>query len=228
MALQDDTDLSLAMLASIAPDMTFEGLLELLVSADGDIERAKRLLGKQGEKCSVQPSLKRYVDGEWKHKNANLDMNKDGVLHLYEPEQIAAISPCTLLLNIFQKPLARSLALELLDQSKSWTSNTFRLFDRTVTSPHRTCFYVLNNDEQTKHGDFTYNGSRLEDVRLFTPSMVEARSIVEKVVNREMEKRQRLPMQHKGIWEANVAFTNIYGSPSESVGMHVRARDAFD
>jgi len=66
------------------------------------------------------------------------DMNKDGVLHFYEPEQIAAVSPCTLLLDVFPKQLARSLALELLDQSKSWTSNTFRLFDRTVTSPHMT------------------------------------------------------------------------------------------
>jgi len=140
-------------------------------------------------------------------------MNKDGVLHFYEPEQIAAVSPCTLLLNVFPKQLARALALELLDQSKSWTSNTFRLFDRTVTSPHRTCFYVLNNDEQTKHGDFTYNGSRLEDVRLFTPSMVEARSIVEKVV-----KWRKDSMQHKERWEPNVAFTNIYGRPSESVG----------
>jgi len=71
MALQDDTDLSLAVLASIAPDVTFEGPLEPLVSADGDIEKAKTLLGKQDEKRSVQPSLKPYVDGEWKHKSVN-------------------------------------------------------------------------------------------------------------------------------------------------------------
>jgi len=43
--------------------------------------------------------------------------------------------------------------------------------------------------------------------------MVEARSIVEKVV-----KWRKDSMQHKERWEPNVAFTNIYGRPSEISG----------
>lgn len=56
--------------------------------------------------------------------------------------------------------------------------------------------------------------------------MEEACRYVEKVVNEEMRKRERLPLEWTGqgadgqLWHANVAASNCYEGTQESVGLH--------
>jgi alkylated DNA repair dioxygenase AlkB len=56
--------------------------------------------------------------------------------------------------------------------------------------------------------------------------MEEACSFVEKIVNDEMKKRKRFPLEWGGtgtegqIWRANVAASNCYEGGKESVGFH--------
>ena len=56
--------------------------------------------------------------------------------------------------------------------------------------------------------------------------MEEACELVERVVNEEMKKRDRFPLEWKGysgqdrIWRANVAASNCYEGTKESVGWH--------
>jgi len=56
--------------------------------------------------------------------------------------------------------------------------------------------------------------------------MEEACSYIEKIVNDEMRKRKRFPLEWGGagtegqIWRANVAASNCYEGRKESVGFH--------
>lgn len=64
----------------------------------------------------------------------------------------------------------------------------------------------------------------------FPDPMEEACQIVEKVVNTQMHKRRRYPLEWGGypaeegedaiIWRANVAASNCYAGGKESVGLH--------
>lgn len=56
--------------------------------------------------------------------------------------------------------------------------------------------------------------------------MEEACAYVERIVNNEMQRRPRLPLEWAGkdfeghIWRANVAASNCYEGTKESVGFH--------
>ena len=78
-----------------------------------------------------------------------------------------------------------------------------------------------------------YNGRQTEAPLQFPPAMEEACTIIERVVNAEMHKRQRFPLEWAGdtvqdedalgqkiIWRANVAAANCYEGGKESVGPH--------
>ena len=78
-----------------------------------------------------------------------------------------------------------------------------------------------------------YNGRATGPPDPFPPALEEACRIVEKVVNEEMHKRQRYPLEWAGevdgdenritdhvLWRANVAAANCYEGAKESVGPH--------
>ena len=71
-----------------------------------------------------------------------------------------------------------------------------------------------------------YNGRATEPPAVFPDAMEEACQYVEKVVNDEMRKRERYPLEWNGegtegqIWRANVAASNCYEGGKESVGPH--------
>jgi alkylated DNA repair dioxygenase AlkB len=61
--------------------------------------------------------------------------------------------------------------------------------------------------------------------------MEQACEIIEKVVNEELKRRERYPLEYAGapgkdsqpdkpVWEANVAAANCYEGSKESVGFH--------
>lgn len=81
-----------------------------------------------------------------------------------------------------------------------------------------------------------YNGRQTEAPSPFPDAMAEACEYIERVVNAEMRKRPRFPLEWGGepsgtkpddgstgepvIWRANVAASNRYEGSQESVGFH--------
>ena len=75
-----------------------------------------------------------------------------------------------------------------------------------------------------------YNGRETDPPKAFPSPMERACVIIERVVNAEMHKRKRFPLEWGGlppntngeqvIWRANFAASNCYEGAKESVGPH--------
>jgi len=75
-----------------------------------------------------------------------------------------------------------------------------------------------------------YNGRQSEETKRFPSALEEACKIVEKIVNVEMSKRKRFPLEWGGdprdvdgrglTWRANFAAANCYEGAKEAVGFH--------
>ncbi|KAI0810934.1 hypothetical protein BC629DRAFT_1259795, partial [Irpex lacteus] len=158
-------------------------------------------------------------------------------LTLATPELIAKHVPCSMHLSVLPPELA--LYYAMIDHSESWQRNKWWLFDRVVESPHRTSFFVrkstTNSEKDAQEAaQFWYNGRPTPPPDYFPPEMEEACEYVERIVNAELRKRERYPLEweavkgkegEKGekenvIWRANVAASNRYEGGSESVGFH--------
>ncbi|KAG6820570.1 hypothetical protein H0H93_015090 [Arthromyces matolae] len=139
---------------------------------------------------------------------------------------VAANTPCTLHLSLLPPELACKLFYTMVSASRSWGRNRWWLFDRIVESPHRTSFFARKDSsamrEQAQHW---YNGRKTDPPAMFPSVMEEACEFVERVVNEELRRRHRYPLEwnpaEKGeSWRANVAASNCYEGSKESVGFH--------
>ena len=242
----DSTDIKIATLASLFPHLTQENLLDLLISADGSVEKVSQMLqqpvgpisprkksANSSTSIRYQASLDsfRMSDGS---PNAALRVSrpltrKGATLHLYTPEDIANHTPCSIIHNFLPAQQAETLLKELLEEAPSFGRQSFKLFDNVVQSPHSACFYVDSSEEQTKQKkEYVYNGSYMEDVRQITPQMRVVSPIVQAAVNNEIAKRiknyypggKKLKYQSPDPWIPNAAFVNCYKGGAESVGYH--------
>ncbi|KAI0647212.1 hypothetical protein C8Q79DRAFT_908529 [Trametes meyenii] len=158
-------------------------------------------------------------------------------LTLSTPELVFAHTPCTLHHSILPPELACRLFYTLLYASRDWKHNKWWLADRVVESSHRSFFFKRGGndstepeDDMTEAAQYWYNGRPTDPPPPFPPPMEEACQIVERVVNVEMRKRQRFPLEWGGypategeeplIWRANVAASNCYAGAKETVGFH--------
>jgi hypothetical protein len=153
-------------------------------------------------------------------------------LTLSTPALVAQHTPCTLHLSVLPPDLACRLFYTMLDASNSWKKNKWWLFDKVVESPHRTSFYARSQDGVDGKEDwqdaaqYWYNGRKTDPPTVFPEAMEYACNYVEKIVNDEMRKRKRFPLEWGGagtegqIWRANVAASNCYEGGKESVGFH--------
>lgn len=242
------TDEKLAILASIFDDKSHERLLDALLNSDGDVERAidylldtstlaqasplPRKTSHRGIQSSLLFDRSGALDtaGSMQKEPVKPLTKKGKTLYLYSPAEIAKHTPCSIIHNFLPAHLANDLVKELLPQTESFTSATFRLFDNVVQSPHTACFYVnsLAEAEEQKSG-YLYNGSTLSDVREILPIMRQVSALVNQAVNSEIEKRiqghypegKKLKHQPRpGSWKPNAAFVNCYDGPQQSVGWH--------
>ncbi|KAH8116898.1 hypothetical protein DFH11DRAFT_1824010 [Phellopilus nigrolimitatus] len=157
-------------------------------------------------------------------------------LTLSNPVMVAQHTPCTLHYSILPPELACELFYTMLDAAQGWSRNKWWLFDRLVESPHRTSFFARiegtdmgkDNEETWKEeAQFWYNGRRTDPPHPFPEEMEAACRYVEKVVNQEISKRIRFPLEWGGpsdpdgqTWRANVAAANCYEGTREGVGFH--------
>lgn len=153
-------------------------------------------------------------------------------LTLTNPSMVSQHTPCTMHLSILPPELSCKLFYTMLDLSQSWKRNKWWLFDRLVESPHRTSFYARKTDgvesdnSWQEAAQYWYNGRQTDPPEVFPDVMEEACLYVENMVNEEIQKRHRLPLEWAGrgsegqIWRANVAASNCYEGTKDSVGFH--------
>lgn len=237
--IHDDqsTDEKLAILSSIFEDAAQSNLLEALLKSNGSVETALELLlatpfpprKRPTTMTGVQSSLTFDRRSETGLKAPLLQSTKRGrTLYLFNPDAIAKNTPCSIIHNFLPPDLANDLLRELLPETKTFTSATFRLFERVVQSPHTASFYVNSlADAADQKASYLYNGSTLSDVREILPIMRKVSLLVEKAVNEEIIKRiksypggVKLKHQPHGPWKPNAAFVNCYDGAQQHVGYH--------
>jgi len=243
---EESTEVKLAMLASVLPNYDQSTLFEALLSCDGSVESAILMLTSSVDSGTIskkrkaqatigyQSSLSRFLPSNTsandtsKSPNPSRSLTQKGkTLYLYDPIDIAAHTPCSLIHNFLPPSLADALLHELLAESTTFTRETFRLFDNVVTSPHSMSFYVDDYNLEAQRTEYVYNGSRIADVRATPPQMRAVSVLVRDAVNAEIQKRivshqggSKLPFQSPETWEPNTAFVNCYDGGKESVGYH--------
>lgn len=217
-AEEDSTDLKLAMLTSLLPEIKQDDLLDALVSCDGSVEAASSLLSccesvatttprpktraSSGSSLGVQTSLTSHVltktqDGtlvpvyENKSKLRSPPTKKGKTLHLFSPDDIAAYTPCTIIHNFLPPEEANTLLVELLDESKHFSRYEFQLFNRTVQSPHTSSVYVSTPEEYRQQTEYSYSGTYRSNIRQATPQLRSVSRKVQRAVNEEIQKRIR-------------------------------------
>ncbi|KAI1083516.1 GRF zinc finger domain-containing protein [Whalleya microplaca] len=241
----ESTDLKLALLSSLHSNISQEVLLESLLAHAGSVKAASASLAddpsespkkrRSGAVIGSQTSLKFFTsisstdEQSTSPKTPKLLSKKGATLHLYDPDDIAEHTPCSIIHNFLPQDEANDLLREMLDESASFERSTFKLFDNVVQSPHTASFYVGTEAEvNTQKHEYFYNGSRLTDVRRITPQLLRVRPKVQEAVNREIQHRirtkypegRKLKFQSPDPWSPNAAFVNSYDGPHESVGYH--------
>ncbi|MCJ1439223.1 hypothetical protein MMC27_008614 [Xylographa pallens] len=244
----ETTEVKLATLASLHPAVGQDILLDCLLSSNGSVRAASKLLDAL---CDVPSPSKRVsgyrvadrqsslatlyttrispAEGTGPEPKSTLLTKKGQTLHLYTPEDIARRTPCSLIHNFLPAQDAEDLLKELLEEAPTFERQTFKLFDNVVQSPHSACFYVESLEERQRQStEYLYNGSYLTDIRQITPHMRAVASAVKTAVNEEIAVRiktsypdgKKLKYQSANEWSPNAAFVNCYKGGAESVGYH--------
>lgn len=152
----ESTEVKLAILSSIHPGLDQEMLLDILLVHDGSVAAASDALrnGKLASRktsgpvvMGAQTSLRFFAASTSgasspTKKKPRLLSKKGATLHLFDPEDVAEHTPCTIVHNFLPPKLANELLKELLEESKSFRKISFQLFDNVVTSPHTSALYI--------------------------------------------------------------------------------------
>ncbi|KAL9623559.1 MAG: hypothetical protein Q9160_002240 [Pyrenula sp. 1 TL-2023] len=243
----DSTEIKIAILSSMLPDLDQGAILDALVACDGSVEEGHDLCIRQraipnkilGKRKAMGDVPVRQIPLSFRKDPDQMDaqsqrphnhvVRKGRTLHLFSPDDISRHTPCTIIHNFLPSSEATALLEELLSEATSFQRQTFKVFDNVVQSPHSSCFYVPTLPEaEAQKKEWIYNGAYLEDVREATPEMRKVSTAVKKAVNNEVKQRirecypggRKLKYQSSKEWEPNAAFVNCYDGGGESVGYH--------
>ncbi|CAK7199929.1 hypothetical protein SEUCBS139899_002616 [Sporothrix eucalyptigena] len=159
-------------------DLDQNVLLELLLAHDGSVAAASEAFHNRPDKWKNKKKLKGLDGGsgsgvigqqtslrgvfasggdnpsspEKKVCPATTLLSKRGrTLYLYDPVDVEAHTPCTLIHNFLPADMANDLLREMLAEAKTFGAPyTFKLFDQVVSSPHTSCFYLESAAEAKK------------------------------------------------------------------------------
>lgn len=166
----ESTEVKLAILSSLHPQLEQEVLLDVLLAHEGSVSESSASLQlnrppkKENRTIGYQQSLRSFAtpSDSTSPVKKKLKSKKGSTLHLYDPADVAEHTPCTIIHNFLPPDLANGLLKELLEESKSFEKITFKLFENVVSSPHTSGFFVESYDEiQRQKTDYHYNGARL-------------------------------------------------------------------
>lgn len=166
---EESTDYKLSILISLHPDKDEGTLLETLLASEGSVERALECL-KLPPKKRPAPSATSYqsslssITRTGKDGAAIQQLTKKGkTVHLYTPEDIEAHTPCSIIYNFLPPEEADALLQELVDESPTYKTNRFQLFDRVVSSPHTFCLYVDSwGEAEMQKTQYVYDGKKVK------------------------------------------------------------------
>ena len=164
----ESTEYKLAILTSLFSYLHQDAIFEVLLSHQGDLEKAKRNL-KSPSHHKTQSS-RRIIGYQpqlpFCRPNVSSISNAAKIgqtLHLYSPGDIAQHTPCSIIHDFLPSQQAYDLLKELLIDAPSFKKEKFNLFDNVVESPHTMAFYVNTAEEQQdRMVNFTYNGRQIE------------------------------------------------------------------
>lgn len=218
---ETDTETKLAILHSLFDTVDQELLLHTLLSCDGDVQQATiQLSGTVSKRSKPDRNITNFASLNWKAAAEKPRRKLEAVLELHTKEQIETSLPCTLIRNVLAADLARRLLESMLEESANWSQGYFKLFDRTVTSPHVAGFYLQSQEDILWHDFYLYNGQQIENIRQFTSEMSQAHKIIESCTRDWLKGRARLHGPNMSNWRANVAFANLYDGRDSAVGYH--------
>jgi len=175
----ESTDFKLALISSMHPYIEQQVLLDILLAHQGSVEAAltslkssdsppRKVTAATGYQSSLSSFIAKFDASEGSAKRAKLLSKKGKTLHLYDPADVAAHTPCSIIHNFLPAEEANALLEELLKEAPSFERMTFKLFDNVVQSPHTACFYVQSHEEvQSQTTEYLYNGALLT-VGVFT------------------------------------------------------------
>ncbi|OAA61473.1 GRF zinc finger domain containing protein [Cordyceps fumosorosea ARSEF 2679] len=238
---EEPTEVKLALLSSLHPHIEQDVLMDVLLAHDGSVEEASAALrhgrppAPRSGVVGHQQSLKQYALPAGNSSSSpsplkkKLKSKKGSTLHLFDPEDVAEHTPCTIIHNFLPPDVANDLLRELLAESETFERITFKLFDNVVSSPHTSSFYVDSYEKMmSQKSEYYYNGAQLTDVRRITPQLSKVKPIVQEAVNGEIQHRiktrypggKKLKHQSPHAWVPNSAFVNCYDGAQQSVGYH--------
>ncbi|KAL4941348.1 hypothetical protein BDV06DRAFT_194603 [Aspergillus oleicola] len=211
------TDIKIAQLVSLFPEIAQVTLLDILVSCSGSVETAITTLTEQKHLAkrtrtatappaatAIQTSLTSHVlaspsaaksprngreRGQAKRPSP---IQKGKTLHLYSPEDISNHTSCTIIHNFLPPETANALLLELLSESVHFSRLKLQIFERTVESPHSTAVYVSTPEQEAQHvlaKECSYGGTYHTNIRQATPHLRAISGKVQESVNAEIRKR---------------------------------------
>lgn len=178
----ESTDFKLALLASLHPAADETALLEALLASDGSVEQASTCITQStlasprkrsaNAATGYQSSLSLYRLNSSGSVSAKKPLVRKGkTLYLFSPEDIEQHTPCSIIHNFLPAQQANALLQQLLDETPTYQTIEFKLFDRVVTSPHTFAFYVNSLAEaEEQKTEYIYDGRKVE-VRLNHPSI---------------------------------------------------------
>lgn len=240
---EEPTELKLARLISLFPDIDEAVLLDVLVSYEGCVEAASACLDarrdSKRETLNSIPGIQTSLLSTFQSTTPNPTAASQGwskpltkrgkTLHLYSPDDIAKHTPCSIIHNFLPTEEANALLTELLEEAKTFQPDIFQLFDKTVQSPHTSKLYVTTDYELRQQTEqYVYNGVYQKDVRKLSSRMKAVSEKVQRAVNEHVRQRiqthypdgKKLRYQSPKEWLPNAAFVNCYDGPQESVGYH--------
>jgi len=231
---EESTDTKLALLLSLHPTVQLATLLETLLASNGSVSTASLLLSdppptrptKQARQQSSLSSFLRQPTSNAAPKHIR-PPKKGETLHLYTTASVvSAQCPVELIQSFLPPSLAISLLHELLAESSTFPPpSRFRLFDRKVTSPHTSGFFLRNPaDNADDANQYHSYQSRPLEARAYTPSMRAATKLVEDAVNTSIAARYKGRKKPWGLspipWSTNAALVNRYQGAKQAVGWH--------
>lgn len=171
----ESTDFKLALLASLHQHADEGTLLEALLASDGSVDQASEWLAHStslSPRKRVAPTTVGYQSSlsSFRITPAGIGpakktlVKKGQTLYLYTPEDIEAHTPCSIIHNFLPAKQADDLLLQLVEESPSYQSLEFKLFDKVVWSPHTFCFYVNSLEEAEEQRAAYYYDGRKDNV----------------------------------------------------------------
>lgn len=218
------TDRKVLELKEQFPEADESSLLEILISCDGSISTAERVLmesfpeGPRRKRAKVEKQRNiRTMFGASSGKQASTNTKgANKPVYLYTKEDLENTIPyATIHYDFLPKEVSNALLKTVMHDEENFLATEFYLFGNKCVSNHESKVYSSKPVE----GIF-YNGVETKAKSAFTDNHGIAQVLIEDVVNMEINARPRLPYEYDGPWKGDIALCNRFHNKSNDLAWH--------